>query len=518
MRSDARLPPLDVTKQRPPRDDFLHEVSTMTRWNQVQTAISPEGPTAAILLAYADAGLIEAHGVDTEGLRAACVTAGFLAEPGRWLDVVGTRSEQGRSVVLGAGTAGPSADYHWVGLGGHLFDALKSLRIRRARLPSAAAIGHTRGLEHLILGAMLHSFRLHQGRAQEKSDFQPLSLVIDPSDAPVAESARRMARAINRARAWVEQPANLLTPPVFASECQALGHSGVEVRILETQDLEELGAGGILAVGRGAEHGPKLVLVEWRGNEKDRSWDAVLVGKGLTYDGGGLNLKSPPVIEKMKFDMAGAAAVLCAMELAASRKARCNIAAVVPLVENAIDARAYRPGDVIRSLSGLTIEVINTDAEGRIVLADALTYALKTYNPHFIVDVATLTGAMTSILHEEFAGCYATDDTLADALREAGEATGERIWRLPLDPSQDYLVDSEVADVANLGTPGFLGLGGRSPTAGAKFLQRFAGSARWAHLDIAGTAVSSRRTAFCGKGATGYGVRLLDRWLSSLES
>jgi leucyl aminopeptidase len=490
----------------------------MTSWNQLQTAISLEGPPAAILLADTDAGLVEAHDADMQGLQAACANAGFVAEPGRWLDVIGTRPEQGRSVVLGAGTAGSNDNFHWITVGGHLFDALKSLRIRSARLPSATEIGNGRRLEHLILGAMLHSFRLHQGRAQPKSDFQPLSLVIDPSDAPVAERARQIADAVNRARAWVEQPANLLTPPVWASECRALERCGVEVRILGTQDLEKLGAGGILAVGRAAEHGPKLVLAEWRGNATNRCWDAVLVGKGLTYDGGGLNLKSPPVIEKMKFDMAGAAAVLCAVELAASRKARCNIAAVVPMVENAIDALAYRPGDVIRSLSGLTIEVINTDAEGRIVLADALTYGLNTYDPRFIIDVATLTGAMTSILHEEFAGCYATDDTLADALRVAGEATGERMWRLPLDPAQDYLVDSEVADVANLGTPGFLGLGGRSPTAGAKFLQRFAGSARWAHLDIAGTAVSSRRTALCGKGATGYGVRLLDRWLNNLES
>ncbi len=320
----------------------------MTRWNQLQTAISADGPTAAIVLAYADSGLIEAHDADMGGLRTACSTAQFLAERGRWLDVIGTRPKQGRAVILGVGARAAGDDAHWIGVGGHLFDAMRSLRIQSARLPSAAAIGNPHHLEQLILGATLHSFRLQQGRAQPKDDFEPLSLVIDPGDTPLAQNARRIAEAVIRARAWVEPQANLLTPPAFASECRALERCGVEVRALATQDLEKLGAGGILAVGRGAEHGPQLVLAEWRGNAKDSAWDVALVGKGLTYDGGGLNLKSPPVIEKMKFDMAGAAAVLCAVELAASRKARCNIAAVVPVVENAIDALAYRPGDVIR--------------------------------------------------------------------------------------------------------------------------------------------------------------------------
>jgi leucyl aminopeptidase len=394
---------------------------------------------------------------------------------------------------------------------------MRALRLASIKMPTAADAQSEERLEQLILGALLHSFRPEHSRAHPGPAFEPQTLIIDSKDALLAENAERIAHAVNRARAWVERPANLLTPPVFAAESQALEHSGARVRILDAHELASLGAGGILAVGRGAEHGPNLVVVEWQGNSRSGAWDAVLVGKGLTYDGGGLNLKTPPVIEKMKFDMAGAAAVLGAVELAAMRKANCNVVAVVPLVENAIDARSYRPGDVIHSLSGLSIEVLNTDAEGRIVLADALTYGLTYYNPHFIVDVATLTGAMTSILHEEFAGCYANDDVLAAALGDAGELTGERIWRLPLDSSQDYLVDSAIADVANIGAPGFLGLGGRSPTAGAKFLQRFVGDARWAHLDIAGTAMSSRRTGLSGKGATGFGVRLLDAWLRHLE-
>jgi leucyl aminopeptidase len=492
----------------------------MTSWSQLRVVTSPANPTAVLTLAYSDTGIVDKHSPGVHRLTAACAVSGFGAELGGWLDVIGDLPGPQRSLILGLGTSQAADPRRWITVGGFLFDAMLALRLSSVQLPSAASMGSEERLEHLMLGALLHSFRAGHRRARPKTDFEALALalVIDASDASIAERVERIVNAVNRARAWVEWPANLLTPPVFAAECQILEQSGARVRVLETDELDRLGAGGIIAVGRGAEHGPNLVVAEWRGNTAVETWDAVLVGKGLTYDGGGLNLKSAPVIEKMKFDMAGAAAVLGAVELAAARKVKCNVAAVVPLVENAIDARAYRPGDVISSLSGLTIEVINTDAEGRIVVADALTYGLTNYHPRFIVDVATLTGAMTSILHEEFAGCYATDDLLADALIEAGEITGERVWRLPLDASQDYLVESAVADVANLGAGGFLGLGGRSPTAGAKFLQRFVGSARWAHLDIAGTAMSSRRTSLCGKGATGFGVRLLDSWLSHLAA
>ena len=486
-------------------------------WSQSRVATSPAKPAAALALAYSDTGIADKQSPGIDRLLTACEVSGFSAERGHWLDVIGDLPGPQRSLVLGLGTSQPETPCRWIAAGGFLVDAMQALRLPSVQLPTAASIGNDERLEQLLLGALLHSFRPEHKRARSKADCEPPVLVIETNDGLLAERALRVANAVNRAREWVERPANLLTPAVFAAECHVLEQSGARVRVLDTNELERLGAGGIVAVGRGAEHGPKLVVAEWRGNTTTDAWDAVLVGKGLTYDGGGLNLKSAPIIEKMKFDMAGAAAVLGAVELAAARKAKCNVVAVVPLVENAIDALAYRPGDVISSLSGLTIEVINTDAEGRIVVADALTYGLTNYHPRFIVDVATLTGAMTSILHEEFAGCYATDDLLADALREAGEMTGERVWRLPLDASQDYLVDSAVADVANIGAGGFLGLGGKSPTAGAKFLQRFVGSARWAHLDIAGTAMSSRRTSLSGKGATGFGVRLLNAWLMHLE-
>ena len=256
---------------------------------------------------------------------------------------------------------------------------------------------------------------------------------------------------------------------------------------------------------------------EWRGAPEREGWDAGLVGKGVTFDGGGLNIKSRPVIEKMKFDMGGAAAVLGALELVASRNAAINVVAVVPMAENVIDGKGLRPGDVIRSLAGLTVEVANTDAEGRLLLADGVTYAIDTYHPAAIVDVATLTGMITGVLHEEYGGFYASDDQLADELSRAGDATGERLWRMPLSPAQNYLVESSVADLCNVGASGFLGLGYGSPAAGAKFIERFARGTPWAHLDIAGTAWATRRTPRSQPGATGFGVALLDAWIAGLE-
>jgi leucyl aminopeptidase len=220
----------------------------------------------------------------------------------------------------------------------------------------------------------------------------------------------------------------------------------------------------------------------------------------------------------MKLDMAGGAAVLGALELAITRKAKANVAVIVAMSENNIDALSFRPGDVLQSLSGLTVEIADTDAEGRLALADAMAYGVREYAPSWLIDVATLTGQIVGTLHEEFAGLFASDDMLARALLDAGEETGDRLWRLPLDKSHDYLVESEQADIVNLGPAGLFGNGFGSPIAGAKFLERFTQGTKWAHIDMAGTAVASRATSSRSKGATGYGVRLLDRWLSSIET
>ena len=433
------------------------------------------------------------------------------AKVGRWIDRGGTP----RTIEIGHDPA--SGNGGWMSTGGLLIDAMRALELSAIRLPPAAKIG-AEAWNGLATGALLHGFRLAQGRAAARAEEAVLTLVLDPADQALADRVTQATTPINRARAWVEQPANLLTPHVFAQEAtEALTAAGATTRTLDRAALQALGAGGLLAVGRASSNPECLFVAEWRGARERDGWDAVLVGKGVTFDAGGLNLKVRPVIEKMKFDMGGGAAVLGAFEAAVTRRAKANLAVVVPMTENMIGSDGYRPGDVIRMLSGQTVEVINTDAEGRIVLADGITYAIREYDPRHLVDVATLTGMITGVLHEEFAGLYASDDTLAAALTAAGEGCGEALWRMPLSKRQDYLVDSPVADVANMGAGGLLGLGMGSPAAGAKFIERFTGGRSWAHIDIAGTAWASRRTDRTGAGATGFGVALLDAWIGALE-
>jgi leucyl aminopeptidase len=490
----------------------------MTDWTQIEIVETPSGAAADVVFAFTEPNGGYSVSEDVGRLSDTLDSTGFEAKPGRWLDVLPATPQGKRILVLG-GERGEVGDVErWIGLGGHLIDAMTALRLKSVQLPPSQVLGGCEALEALLLGCLLHSFRFATGRKTTDPNFLPEQLLVAPADLASIGAAQRTARAVNRARAWVEAPANRLTPATWPEELSALTALGIKVRVLTPEDLESIGAHAILAVGRGAEHGPRLAVLEWRGAPERTTWDAAMVGKGLTFDGGGLNLKPRPGIEKMKFDMGGGAAVIGALELAASRKTRCNVAVIVPMVENAIDALSYRPGDVIGSLAGLTIEILNTDAEGRLVLADGVAYALQTYQPDTIVDVATLTGSIMGVLHEEFAALYANDDALANGLLAAGDITAERLWRMPLVASQDYLVESTVADVANLGAPGLMGAGAGSPAAGAKLIQKFAGDARWAHIDIAGTAWSTRRTALSGKGATGFGVRLLAQWLRVFEA
>lgn len=452
------------------------------------------------------------------------VTAALPAEDsGRpavaWLDVISDGTDP-RALVLTVSkkTVREGGADAWMSLAGVVLDAMRFLQLESLRLPSALAFGSTEAFSAFLTGALLHGFRLDQGRKNVPKAFQPTALSIDANDQAVADQVQHAVVPINRARAWTEQPANLLTPQVFAAEAvAALTPLGVKVKILDRDALEALGAHAVLAVASGSHNPPCMLVAEWRGDPDRAEWDVAFVGKGVTFDSGGLNLKTRPIIEKMKFDMGGAASILGALELAASRQSRANIVVVAPMTENSIGPNGYRPGDVIGSLAGLTIEVQNTDAEGRLILADGVTYAIQTYAPVRVVDVATLAGSILGVLHEEYAGLFTADEDLARGLLEAGEATGETLWRLPLTPRHDYLVESSVADVANMGAPGFVGAGIGSPTAGAKFIEHFARGTPWAHIDIAGVAWATRRVPRTGPGASGFGVALLDRWLVSLE-
>jgi leucyl aminopeptidase len=435
----------------------------------------------------------------------------FLGKVGEHIEVT---AADGRLIVVGCGKPGEPADEaaFWEGAGAAVIDSLRALKIERATLGgtlqpvSTDASTAARGF---AIGATLAAYRcVKYGKQSVKDHFEIKELALQPADWKASAGGHELADSINWARALVDAPANLLNPQTFADEIQSLEALGVEVEILEERTLVRIGAGGLLAVGRGSAHPPCMVICRWRGR-RGKSNDLGLVGKGVTFDAGGLNLKTYPGITRMKLDMAGAAAVAATLRVLARRRTPLNVVAALPLCENLIDGKSYRPGDVITSLSGLTIEVDNTDAEGRIVLADGLSYLIKEYQPHLLVDLATLTSAITSALHEEFAGLFTADDELARAIQEAANHGNEPVWRMPLVKQQDYLVDSGIADVKNVGAAGFWGAGMGSATAGAKFLERFTQGTRWAHLDIAGVAWSSRSRNGIPPGPTGYGVRLL---------
>jgi leucyl aminopeptidase len=481
--------------------------------------VGTQGEAAATLVLAHDgrqgAEVLADDAAQGRRVREAMDAIGWDAERSEWLDLL-PQAGAPRLLLVAMPKAEADAPPRWRLAGRRLQRAMAALRLPTLRLPTSSALGEDgqSALRSLLQGAVEHSFEHATSRQANQEAFRPGRLVVHADDAALAAGVLSTQVPVQRARAWVERPANELTPAVFASEAQAsLGAQGVQVSVLGFDELQALGAHALLAVARGSANPPRLVVAEWRGAPEREGWDAAWVGKGLTFDGGGLNLKTAPVIEKMKFDMAGAAAALCALEAAAARRARANVVAVVPMAENVIGPDAFRPGDVIGSLAGLSIEVVNTDAEGRVVLADAITHALRVYAPRCVIDIATLTGMVTGVLHEEFAALYCNDDALARSLQAAGEQVDEALWRLPLSARQDYLVDSRVADVSNLGAPGFLGLGKGSPTAGAKFIERFVRGTPWAHLDIAGTAWSTRPGVAAVPGATGFGVALLDAWL-----
>ncbi|HEY0913685.1 MAG TPA: leucyl aminopeptidase [Solimonas sp.] len=453
------------------------------------------------------------------GLKLPKLPESFRGIPGDKADLPNGSS---RIVAVGCGKPGDfdSEARFWEAAGAAAFEALRALRIESAALAVAPkAKDPQAAMNAFALGATLASYRCTAFRSSPpKGHFAPKSLQLPADLWKGTERARRLGESVNWSRALVDAPANLMTPQGFvAAAKEDLKAPGLRIQVLDRKMLEKLGAGGLLAVGRGSEHPPCMLILEWSG-KRSKEIDLGLVGKGLTFDGGGLNLKPYPGISKMKFDMAGAAAVAGAMRALAKRKAPLNVVAAIPLCENVIDGTAYRPGDVITSLSGLTIEVDNTDAEGRIVLADAMSYLIDTFQPQRLVDVATLTGSIMASLHEEHAGLFSSDEALATELSASGTDSGERLWRMPLTRHYDYTVESEIADVRNIGSPGMFGASAGSAIAAAKFLEKFAGGTRWAHLDIAGTAWASRPVIGIPKGPTGFGVRLIDAFVDRIAA
>ncbi|RBM09628.1 leucyl aminopeptidase [Novacetimonas cocois] len=363
---------------------------------------------------------------------------------------------------------------------------------------------------HVALGATLGAYRFDTYRTtwREGEAWKLAAVDILVADAASAKAAwaglSAVARGVTLCRDLVNEPANMLRPDAFEARILRLRDLGVEVEVLDRDAMHELGFGALLGVGQGSSVPPRTVIMRWNGAGTDEA-PVAFIGKGVTFDSGGISIKPAAGMEEMKTDMGGAAAVVGTIAALAGRRARVNAVGVVGLVENMLSGDAQRPGDVVRTASGQTVEVLNTDAEGRLVLADVLWYAQERFRPRFMIDLATLTGAIVVSLGNERAGLFSNDDTLAQQLAATGEVVGDRLWRMPMCASYLELLRSDIADLKNIG-----GRAGGSITA-AKFLECFVNKVPWAHLDIAGTAFASKGTACIPKGATGYGVRLLDR-------
>jgi leucyl aminopeptidase len=308
-------------------------------------------------------------------------------------------------------------------------------------------------------------------------------------------------------RDLVSEPANVIYPETLVQQARSLTKLGVKVEALGVAEMKKLGMGALLGVAQGSVHPGRTVIMRWNGGKRGDQ-PVAFVGKGVTFDTGGISIKPAAGMEEMKWDMGGAGAVIGAMHALAARKAKANVVGIAGLVENMPSGTAQRPGDVVKSMSGQTIEVINTDAEGRLVLADALWYCRDRFKPQAMIDLATLTGAIMVSLGREHAGLFSNNDALAERLLAAGKAVTEPLWRMPLGEAYDKIINSDIADMKNVGNRW-----GGSITA-AQFLQRFVKDTPWAHLDIAGMAWSEKDTAVVPKGATAYGVRLLDRFVA----
>ncbi len=375
------------------------------------------------------------------------------------------------------------------------------------------------GAVSVLLGAMLRGWRYDRHRTTMNDD-QKLSLTeIRAVNAPEGTQAAwdiesAVIAGTEFARMLVTEPANVIYPISYVERCRkAFEGTAAELIVLDVAQMEQLGMGSLLGVGLGSEQPSRILAIKWM-NGADGDAPTAFVGKGVTFDTGGISIKPGPGMGDMKFDMGGSAAVVGAMLTLAKRNAKANVVGVVGLVENMPDGKAMRPGDVVTSMSGQTIEVLNTDAEGRLVLADALHWVQVEHKPARIVDFATLTGAIIIALGNEHGGLFANDDTLADDLIAAGKESGEKLWRFPVSPAYDKLIDSPIADMKNIG-----GKGAGSITA-AQFLKRFIiDDTPWAHCDIAGMVWADKPGATYDKGATGYGVRLIDRFVrNTLES
>ena len=361
---------------------------------------------------------------------------------------------------------------------------------------------------YFLHGLRLKSYEFNKYKTNKETRLISITVLGNKNKPSVQNQSKFKAleEGIFYARDLVSEPGNILHPDEYAKRLNSLKKDGLKVNIYDEKKLKKLGMNALLGVGMGSTRGSYLVTMEWNG-AKNNSKPLAFVGKGVTFDTGGYSLKPARFMEDMTYDMAGSAAVVGLMKSLALRKAKVNAVGVVGLVENMVSGQAQRPGDIVKSYSGKTIEVLNTDAEGRLVLADALTFTEKKFKPKFMIDLATLTGAIIVSLGSEYAGLFSNDDKLSKQILNAGEKVEEKLWRMPLHKNYDKLMNSKNADMQNINY-----VGGAGSTTAAQFLQRFIlNKTPWAHLDIAGMAFSKYGGALNSGGATGFGVRLLNQ-------
>jgi len=402
--------------------------------------------------------------------------------------------------------------------GGSLANWIAKNKVAEAAIDPASFSGFGPAPDQIAFalaeGLLLGSFRFDKHKSKTEEPTPATVYFLDGSLKPTLERAAIICEATNLTRTWAHEPANVINPVSLAERVQELAMEvGLKCTVLDDKQLKEMGAGAIVAVGQGSANPSRLIILEYQPSPKSEAQPVALVGKAITFDTGGYSIKTTMGMVGMKYDKCGAMAVLGVMVASAKLKLPIPLVGLLAASENMISDVSYRPNDIIKTLSGKTIEIISTDAEGRVVLSDALTYAQQNFDPRAMIDIATLTGGIVTALGSNRAGLFATTDELANDLFSAGEATHERLWRMPLDEEYFDMIKSVDADMKNsAGAPK------ASPIVGATFLKQFVDDRTpWAHLDIAGVSDWDNEMPYCPKGASGFGVRLLVEYLSGLK-
>ena len=482
------------------------------------------GDVVAVMASEGGELLAAGKALDTAAggrIAKAMKAANFKGGAGQVTDILAPDGvDFARVLVIGVGKADAADGIAVERWAGHavkrvLTSGAEKLVLQPDGLPS---VSKAEAGAHAAMGARLAAYRFDTYRTKLKPEQKPSLTTVEISmEGPAAAKARAekdaaIVEGVFFARDLVSEPPNVLYPESFAERLRDLETIGVEVEILGPETMERLGMGALLGVAQGSSRPARMVSMKWNGGSKG-SKPVALVGKGVTFDTGGISLKPGAGMDEMKGDMGGAAAVSGAMKAIALRKAKANVVGIVALVENMPGANAQRPGDIVNTMSGQTIEVLNTDAEGRLILADAVWYAQDKFDPSAVIDLATLTGAVIVALGHENAGMFSNDEDLAHAITVAGQNEGEPVWRLPLGAAYDKLIDTPNADMKNIAGKPVAG-----SIVGAQFIKRFVKDGTpWAHLDIAGTAWKSGpyEDPLSPAWATGYGVRLLNRLIQN---